>query len=81
MLANPPPSTRPVFVATAETCNVRTIIGLAFAGLARIARNACRKNQEWFEVTAIAKLRGKFALNEEVFRVIFTHSPEPKPAK
>jgi soluble lytic murein transglycosylase-like protein len=56
-LANLPPSTRPVFVATAETCNVRTIIGLVFAGLARIARNACRKNQEWFEVTAIAKLR------------------------
>lgn len=30
---------------------------------------------------AIAALRNKFALNEEVFRVIFTHSPEPKPAK
>jgi len=30
---------------------------------------------------AIAALRSKFALNEEVFRVIFTHSPEPKPAK
>lgn len=30
---------------------------------------------------AIATLRGKFALNEEVFRVIFTNSPEPKPAK
>ena len=30
---------------------------------------------------AIAALRGKFALNEEVFRVIFTNSPEPKPAK
>ena len=29
----------------------------------------------------IAALRSKFALNEEVFRVIFTHSPEPKPAK
>ena len=30
---------------------------------------------------AIAALRSKFALNEEVFRVIFTSSPEPKPAK
>jgi ribosomal protein S6 len=30
---------------------------------------------------AIAPLRSKFALNEEVFRVIFTDSPEPKPAK
>ena len=29
----------------------------------------------------IAGLRSKFALNEEVFRVIFTNSPEPKPAK
>ena len=30
---------------------------------------------------AIASLRSKFSLNEEVFRVIFTDSPEPKPAK
>ena len=30
---------------------------------------------------AIAQLRIKLALNEEVFRVIFTDSPEPKPAK
>jgi len=30
---------------------------------------------------AIATLRSKFALNEEVFLVIFTDSPEPKPAK
>ena len=30
---------------------------------------------------AIAALRTKFALNEDVFRVIFTNSPEPKPAK
>ena len=29
----------------------------------------------------IAQLNSKFALNEEVFRVIFTDSPEPKPAK
>jgi len=30
---------------------------------------------------AITTLRNKFSLNEEVFRVIFTDSPEPKPAK
>jgi ribosomal protein S6 len=29
----------------------------------------------------IAALHKKFALNEEVFRVLFTESPEPKPAK
>jgi ribosomal protein S6 len=29
----------------------------------------------------VAQLRHKFALNEEVFRVLFTLSPEPKPAK
>ena len=30
---------------------------------------------------AIAALRTKFVLNEEVFRVLFTLSPEPKLAK
>ena len=30
---------------------------------------------------ALAALRNRFALNEEVFRVIFTQAPEPKPAK
>ena len=30
---------------------------------------------------AIVALRSKFALNEEVFRVLFSESPEPKPAK
>jgi ribosomal protein S6 len=29
----------------------------------------------------VAQLRHKFALNDEVFRVLFTLSPEPKPAK
>jgi ribosomal protein S6 len=29
----------------------------------------------------IAQLRAKFGLSEDVFRVIFTDSPEPKPAK
>jgi ribosomal protein S6 len=29
----------------------------------------------------ITHLNSKFALNDEVFRVLFTESPEPKPAK
>lgn len=29
----------------------------------------------------ISQLRTRFALNEEVFRVLFTLAPEPKPAK
>ena len=29
----------------------------------------------------VAQLRTKFALNEDVFRVLFTQAPEPKPAK
>ena len=29
----------------------------------------------------ITQLNSKFALNDEVFRVLFTESPEPKPAK
>jgi ribosomal protein S6 len=29
----------------------------------------------------ISQLRTKFALNEEVFRVLFSLAPEPKPAK
>ena len=29
----------------------------------------------------IPQLRTKFALNEEVFRVLFTQAPEPKPEK
>ncbi|HTV76274.1 MAG TPA: 30S ribosomal protein S6 [Candidatus Baltobacteraceae bacterium] len=29
----------------------------------------------------ISLLTSKFALNEDVFRVLFTQSPEPKPAK
>lgn len=33
------------------------------------------------EPAIVAQLNSKFALNEEVFRVIFTESPEPKPAK
>lgn len=33
------------------------------------------------EPAVVAQLQTKFALNEEVFRVMFTESPEPKPAK
>ena len=29
----------------------------------------------------VEALRGKFAMNDEVFRVLFTNTPEPKPAK
>jgi len=29
----------------------------------------------------ISQLRSKFALNEEIFRTLFTQVPEPKPAK
>jgi ribosomal protein S6 len=31
--------------------------------------------------SVIAQLNSKFALNADVFRVLFTESPEPKPAK
>jgi small subunit ribosomal protein S6 len=36
-----------------------------------------------FEATpaAVAQLQGKFKLNSDVFRVLFTQMPEPKPAK
>ncbi len=30
--------------------------------------------------TSVAQLRSKFALNEDVFRAIFTAAPAPKPA-
>ena len=32
------------------------------------------------EPAAVAQLRHRFALNEEVFRVLFTVAPPPKPA-
>lgn len=31
--------------------------------------------------TIVTQLRSKLALNEEVFRVLFTQAPEPKPTK
>jgi ribosomal protein S6 len=33
------------------------------------------------EPAAVAQLRTRFALNEDVFRVLFTTAPPPKPAK
>lgn len=53
------------------------------------ARVANKKHTAGFYVNVIftaapaviAQLRSKFALNEEIFRTIFTLSPEPKPAK
>ena len=53
------------------------------------ARVADKKNSAGFYAnviftgspTIVAQLRTKFALSEEVFRVLFTQAPEPKPAK
>jgi len=33
------------------------------------------------EPAVLAQLQTKFSTNEDVFRVLFTESPEPKPAK
>jgi ribosomal protein S6 len=33
------------------------------------------------EASVLTQLKTRFALNEEVFRVLFTAAPEPKPAK
>ena len=53
------------------------------------ARVADKKNNAGFYANVIftgpppivTQLRTKFALNEDVFRVLFTLAPEPKPAK
>ena len=53
------------------------------------ARVADKKNSAGFYANVIfagppaivPQLRTKFALNEEIFRVLFTQAPEPKPAK
>jgi ribosomal protein S6 len=53
------------------------------------ARVADKKNSAGFYANVIftgspaivAQLRTKFALSEDVFRVLFTLAPEPKPAK
>jgi len=33
------------------------------------------------EPATVGQLKNRFTLNEEVFRVLFTRAPEPKPAK
>ena len=33
------------------------------------------------ESAVVAQLRNRFALNEEVYRVLFTRAPAPKPAQ
>jgi len=33
------------------------------------------------EPASVNQLKSRFTLNEEVFRVLFTRAPEPKPAK
>ena len=53
------------------------------------ARVADKKNNAGFYANVIfagppaivPQLRTKFALNEDVFRVLFTQAPEPKPVK
>lgn len=53
------------------------------------ARVADKKHNSGFYVNiifqsqpgAVNELRGKFALNEDVFRVLFTIAPAPKPEK
>ena len=53
------------------------------------ARVADKKHSTGFYVNviftiapaAIAQLRSKFGLNEEIFRTLFSLAPEPKPAK
>jgi ribosomal protein S6 len=53
------------------------------------ARVADKKNNAGFYANVIfagppaivPQLRAKFALNEDVFRVLFTQAPEPKPAQ
>ena len=71
---------------TAAGGKVETIQKMEKKNFARVAHN---KNTSGFYANVIfagapglvAALRAKFALNSEVFRVLFTEAPEPKPAK
>lgn len=66
--------------------NVETVQKMDRKSFARVADN---KHTAGFYVNVIfsaapavvAQLRSRFALSEEVFRVVFTQAPEPKPAK
>jgi ribosomal protein S6 len=71
---------------TAAGGKVETIQKMDKKNFARVAHN---KSTSGFYANVIfsgapglvATLRAKFALNGEVFRVLFTEAPEPKPAK
>ena len=66
--------------------NVETVQKMERKGFMRVAD---KKHTAGFYVNIIftaapaiiSQLRTKFALSEEVFRVLFTRPPEPKPAK
>ena len=66
--------------------NVETVQKMDRKSFARVADN---KHTAGFYVNVIfsaapsvvAQLRSRFAMSEEVFRVVFTQAPEPKPAK
>jgi ribosomal protein S6 len=70
---------------TAAGAKVETVQKMEKKAFARIAD---KKHNSGFYANVIftgtpaviAQLQKKFALNEEVFRVMFTLSPEPKPA-
>ena len=67
-------------------CNVETVQKMDKKNFARVAD---KKSSSGFYANVIfsgtpaiiSQLRTKFALNEEVFRVLFSLAPEPKPAK
>lgn len=71
---------------TAAGGNVETVQKMDRKSFARVADN---KFTAGFYVNvifsaapaAIAQLRSRFAMSEEVFRVVFTQAVEPKPAK
>jgi ribosomal protein S6 len=66
--------------------NVETVQKMEKKAFARIAD---KKHSAGFYANVIfagtpaiiKQLHAKFSLNDEVFRVLFTESPEPKPAK
>ena len=66
--------------------NVETVQKMDRKGFARVAD---KKYTGGFYVnvifsaapTAVAQLRSRFAMSDEVFRVVFTQAPVPKPAK
>jgi ribosomal protein S6 len=66
--------------------NVETVQKMDKRNFARVANK--KYNSGYYvnvifssEPTTLTQLHNRFALNEEVFRVMFTRAPEPKPAK